>query len=76
MKLKPRSKVTRSKEFIEGYFACKKGISRPRNAYVQFYLPEKTYVGGPDIETLAKAHDWFNGWSQCFWGFGVNEVDP
>lgn len=75
MKLKPRSKVTRSKEFIEGYFACAKGTSRPRNPYVPFWLPGKTILD-VDQWVLSKAEEWYNGWSQRFWGFGVNEVDP
>lgn len=70
-----RSKVKRSKQFIEGYFACAKGTSRPRNLYVPYWLPEKVYLDSDD-QILKWAEDWYDGWNQRFWGFGVNEVDP
>lgn len=60
---------SRSDEFLEGYNACKRGISRPRNPY-----QGPTVNGISNI--LRKFEDWHDGWSTCFHGEAIYEGTP
>lgn len=57
----------RSKAFTEGYNACAKGISRPRNPYNH---------DGYSAEQTSKFQAWHSGWNTCFHGEAVYEGEP
>lgn len=57
----------RSDEFLEGYAACGRGISRTRNPYSSTPI-------GPSV--LQSSKDWHEGWNTRFHGEAIYEGTP
>lgn len=63
-----REPLERSSEFIAGYEACAKFISRSQNPY-------KVKLPPPGWERTAY-DDWRAGWNKRFFGENINSQDP
>lgn len=64
-----KSSSKRSIEFIEGYLACSRHLSRFRNPYRALVLTQP-------VQGLQKFQEWHDGWNKRFWNEGINSPDP